>query len=239
LTIARTNPLLSIKDRSLVEGYVRVVSGWVGVEPNDIRAAMHGANTIVTVEVDATPVGNHSFASFEKSPVQKAERDVLVALLQHPEVIGMGLGADVLACAFTHPALAAIRDAMVTAFAKFGEPDWLSSVESAATETLRPLISELAMVDIPVYRVQRQKPFNESVAAAAARIAKEEADTRKNLETYVVNVAKSQVETDLARQREELHSMLTRLGDDAPERAGVQRRISDLELRRRQLRTEE
>ncbi|MEY4396782.1 MAG: hypothetical protein RLZZ40_538, partial [Actinomycetota bacterium] len=113
------------------------------------------------------------------------------------------------------------------------------SVEAAASEELRPLISEFAMVDIPVYRVQRQKPFNESAAAAAARVAKEEADTRKNLETYVVNVAKSHIESDLARQREELHSMLSRLGDDAPEREGIQRRISDLELRRRQLRAED
>lgn len=231
--------LLGIKDRSLVEGYVRVVSGWIGVEPDDIRAAMRGANTTVTVEVGTTPTGNDTYAVFERNPVSKAERDVLVALLQHPEVIGMGLGADVLACSFSHPALAAMRDAMVTAFAHYGEPSWLSSVEAAASEQLRPLISEFAMVDIPVYRVQRQKPFNESAAAAAARVAKEEADTRKNLETYVVNVAKSHIESDLARQREELHGMLSRLGDAAPEREGIQRRISDLELRRRQLRAED
>ncbi len=231
--------ILGIKDRSLVEGYVRVVSGWIGVEPDDIRGAMRGANNTVTVEVAVDTGDALTYASFERNPVHKAERDALVALLQHPDVIGMGLGADVLACTVTHPTLAAVRDAMVTAFPHYGEPGWLAAVEEASGEGIRPLVSEFAMVDIPVYRVQRAKPWNESEAGAATRVAKEDADTRKNLEAYVVNVARSHIDSDLARQREELHGMLRRHGDDVAEREDIQRRITDLERRRRELRPEE
>jgi DNA primase len=41
-------PVLSnMKDRSLIDGYIRVVSGWLGVEPGDIRSAMGTARTLV------------------------------------------------------------------------------------------------------------------------------------------------------------------------------------------------
>jgi len=36
----------------MIDGYVRVVSGWLGVEPTEVRAAMRTGGSRVVVEVE-------------------------------------------------------------------------------------------------------------------------------------------------------------------------------------------
>ncbi len=179
-----------------------------------------------------------TFASLGTDVNAKRERDVIIMMLRYPDYIGLARAGDIVACHFSNPSLARIRTAMVEAFGEFGTPQWISSVIERAGEELRPLVSELAMVDIPVRRVTIPKPKVENEAAAAERIAEEEKRTHHNIEIYAIDVATALIEADLIRQRGELHSILQRTPEGAPELADLQQRLSELELRRRALRRE-
>lgn len=230
--------IAGIKDKSMIDGYIRVVSGWLGVEPSDVRAAMRATGSTVVIEVETENGPVATFASLGDDVASKRERDVIVAMLRYPEYIGLARAGDILACQFSNVSLAAIRAAMVGAFSDFATAKWISSVIDLAGEELRPRVSELAMVEIPVRRVTIPAPKAESPESAVARVAEEERRTGLNIATYVVDVCTALLEADVVRQRTELQSVLQRMPDDAPERAEVQARISELELRRRALRKE-
>jgi hypothetical protein len=127
---------------------------------------------------------------------------------------------------------------MVSVFSDFASPNWISRVIDESGEELRPLVSELAMVDIPVRRVTIAKSRVEDDAAVIARVAEEERRTALNIATYVVDVAIAVIEADLIRQRDELHSVLQRTPEGDPEHSSLQHRISELEVRRRTLKVE-
>jgi DNA primase len=230
--------IAGIKDKSMIDGYIRVVSGWLGVEPSDVRAAMRATGSTVVIEVDTEHGPVATFASLGDDVGSKRERDVIVAMLRYPEYIGLARAGDILACQFSNASLAAIRAAMVGAFAEFATAKWISSVIDLAGEELRPLVYELAMANIDVRRVTIRAPKDESPEEALNRVAEEERRTGLNIATYVVDVCTALLEADVVRQRTELQSVLQRMPDDALERAEVQARISELELRRRALRKE-
>ena len=230
--------IIGIKDRSMIDGYVRVVSGWLGVEPTDVRAAMRAGGSRVVVEVEKEHGAIGSFASLGTDVNAKRERDVIVALLRYPELFGLSRAGDIVACHFTNPSLGRIRSAMVTVFADFASQNWISRVIDEAGDELRPLVSELAMVDIPVRRVTISKPRIEDDAAVIARVAEEERRTSANIATYVVDVASALIEADIIRQRDELHSVLQRTPEGDVEHSSLQQRISELEMRRRAMKVE-
>lgn len=230
--------IAGIKDRSMIDGYVRVVSGWLGVEPGDVRAAMRAGTNTVVVEVDAVDGPVATFASLGTDVASARERDVIVSLLRYPEHIDLTVAGDIVACQFTNESLARIRTAMVGAFADYASPTWISRVMELAGDDLHPLVSELAMVDIPVRRVSIAKTKGESPEGTIARQAEEERRTGLEIASYVVNVATALIEADIVRQRTELQSILQRTPDGAPERIDIQQRISELELRRRAVRQE-
>lgn len=220
----------------MIDGYVRVVSGWLGVDPNDIRIAMRERSRTLIVETDPDHGDTTTFASLGTDVGTQRERDVIVAMLRYPEHLGLGRAGDVLACYFANPALARIRTAMVGAFGEFASPGWISSVVELAGDDLRPLVSELAMVDIPVRRVSITPPKNESDDSKAARVAEEERRTGVEIQAYVHDVALALIEADIVRQRNDLQSLLQRSDSTAAEQADIQQRISDLEIRRRKVR---
>lgn len=228
--------IAGIKDRSMIDGYVRVVSGWLGVEPEDVRTAMRASGNTVIIEADIDHGSVATFASLGTDVVTARERDVIVALLRYPEHIGLKRAGDIVACHFNNPALGRIRGAIVAAFADFATPQWIPRVMELAGEDLHVLVSELAMVDIPVRRVTIAPPKNEAPEATTARKAEEERRTDLEIAGYVVDVATSLIEADIVRQRGELQSILQRTPDGAPERVEIQQRISDLEIRRRRVR---
>lgn len=227
-----------IKDKSMVDGYVRVVSGWIGVEPADVRAAMRSNGNRVTVEVDAEHGPAATFASLGSDATTTLERDAMVALLRYPEHMGLARAGDIVACHLSHPALRQVKAAMVESFNDFAGPQWISKVIAASGAELEPLVSELAMVDIPVRRVTIAKPKTETPEAALARRDEEERRTALEIAAYVVNIATALIEADIVRQRSEFQSILQRTPDGAPERLEIQQRIMELEARRRSIRTD-
>jgi len=230
--------IAGIKDRSMVDGYVRVVSGWLGVEPTDVRTAMQASNNRVTVEVDSEKGSVATFATLGTDPAFQLERDVMVALLRYPDQMGLSLAGDIMACQFSQPALRRIHAAMIAAFADFASPTWISRVIELSDPELHPLVSELAMVDIPVRPTVLLKPKTETPEAAATRRAEEARLTAAEIAAYVVDIGTTLIIADIVRQRTDFQSILQRMPDGAPERTELQRRITELEVRRRSIRSE-
>jgi DNA primase len=230
--------IAGIKDRSMVDGYVRVVSGWLGVEPADVREAMRSSNNRVTIELDADHAAIGTYESLGTDPVFQLERDVMVALLRYPEQMGLALAGDIVACHFSHPALRRIQAAMIAAFADFASATWISRVLELSDEELHPLVSELAMVDIPVRPITLSKPKTETPEGAVARRAEEARRTAVEIAAYVVDIATTFIIADIVRQRTEFQSILQRTPEGAPERMELQHRIKELEVRRRSIRAE-
>jgi DNA primase len=230
--------IAGIKDRSMVDGYVRVVSGWLGVEPADVRAAMQASNNRVTIEVESDQGSIGTFASLGTNPTFERERDVMVALLRYPELMGLALAGDIMACQFSHPALRRIHGAMIAAFADFASSTWISRVIELSDPELHPLVSELAMVDIPVRPTVLPRPKTETPEQATVRRAEEARLTAVDIAAYVVDVGTTLIVADIVRQRTDFQSILQRTPDGAPERTELQRRIMELEARRRSIRTE-
>lgn len=230
--------IAGIKDRSMVDGYVRVVSGWLGVEPADVREAMRSSNNRVTIELDADHAAIGTYESLGTDPVFQLERDVMVALLRYPEQMGLALAGDIVACHFSHPALRRIQAAMIGAFADFASATWISRVLELSDEELHPLVSELAMVDIPVRPITLPKPKTETPEGTVARRAEEARRTAVEIAAYVVDIATTFIIADIVRQRTEFQSILQRTPEGAPERIELQHRIKELEVRRRSIRSE-
>jgi DNA primase len=230
--------IAGIKDRSMVDGYVRVVSGWLGVEPTDVRAAMQASNNRVTIEVESDQAAIGTFTSLGANPTFERERDVMVALLRYPELMGLALAGDIMACQFTHPALRRIHGAMIAAFADFASPTWISRVIELSDAELHPLVSELAMVDIRVRPTVLPKPKTETPEAAIVRREEEARRTAADIAAYVVDIGTALIIADIVRQRTEFQSILQRTPEGAPERTDLQQRIMELEVRRRSIRTD-
>jgi hypothetical protein len=94
------------------------------------------------------------------------------------------------------------------------------------------------MVDIPVRPTVLLKPKTETSEAAATRRAEEARLTAAEIAAYVVDIGTTLIIADIVRQRTDFQSILQRMPDGAPERTELQRRITELEVRRRSIRSE-
>ena len=226
--------LASIKDRSLIEGYIRIVSGWIGVEPGDIRSAF-GTNRTLVVEIEREDGDSPTHATLGKHPQWVLERDVIVALLQYPERIGIARAGEIVACHFDNPSLSAIRTAMIGAFGSFATQGWVAAVRDGIAEELHGLVAELSIAPIPVKIFASTGTAEESEGARAKREADDAARTEQGLAQYVTNLGTSILERDIARQRTELIAVLGRTETTSPDYDAIQRRIASLEEKRREL----
>ena len=226
--------LASIKDRSLIEGYIRIVSGWIGVEPGDIRSAF-GTNRTLVVEIEREDGDSPTHATLGKHPQWVLERDVIVALLQYPERIGIARAGEIVACHFDNPSLSAIRTAMIGAFGSFATQGWVAAVRDGIAEELHGLVAELSIAPIPVKIFTSTGTAEESEGARTKREADDAARTEQGLAQYVTNLGTSILERDIARQRTELIAVLGRTETTSPDYDAIQRRIASLEEKRREL----
>jgi hypothetical protein len=93
------------------------------------------------------------------------------------------------------------------------------------------------MADIRVRPVALSKPKTETSEQALARSGEEIRQTAEKIAAYVRDIGKDFIIADLIRQRDDFQSILQRIPDGAPERTELQRRIMELEARRRSIRT--
>lgn len=220
LALRAAAPVVSkIRDRVIRDGYARELAGWLGMNPDDVLREIRAGATNSTPATSPTapaPEGDkpYTMESLSKDPVTTLERDVLMVLLQHPDVVPAERATAVLSTQFSHAALALVRDAMLSVFDKYQDGAWVSRVTAETPEALQPLVGQLSVAPLPESKAQTER--------------------------YCLGVTATLLDRDLLRQKAELMSTLQRT-DAALDPAGhrvVQEQLVTIEAKRRALRDE-
>ena len=220
LALRAAAPVVSkIRDRVIRDGYARELAGWLGMNPDDVLREIRAGATNSTPATSPTapaPEGDkpYTMESLSKDPVTTLERDVLMVLLQHPDVVPAERATAVLSTQFSHAALALVRDAMLSVFDKYQDGAWVSRVTAETPEALQPLVGQLSVAPLPESKAQTER--------------------------YCLGVTATLLDRDLLRQKAELMSTLQRT-DAATDPAGhrvVQEQLVTIEAKRRALRDE-
>ncbi len=218
LALRAAAPVVSkIRDRVIRDGYARELAGWLGMNPDDVLREIRAGATNTTPATSPTapaPEGDkpYTMESLSKDPVTTLERDVLMVLLQHPDVVPAERATAVLSTQFSHAALALVRDAMLSVFDKYQDGAWVSRVTAETPEALQPLVGQLSVAPLPESKAQTER--------------------------YCLGVTATLLDRDLLRQKAELMSILQRT-DAAADPAGhrvVQEQLVTIEAKRRELR---
>ncbi len=151
-------------------------------------------------------------AQLPSDPVTRLERELLMALLQHPDEIPLETARRALHTTFSQPALATVRDALLAGLDAYGSSDWARRVAEEAPPAFSPLVTQLAIAPLPI---------REGFAAE-----------------YCQGVTTSLIERDLLRRKTELLGALQRTDAAAePDRhRTLQRELVELEAERRRVR---
>jgi DNA primase len=220
LALRAATPVVSkIRDRVIRDGYARELAGWLGMNPDDVLREIRAGAPKATPATSSTapaPEGDkpYTMSSLSPDPVTTLERDVLMVLLQHPDVVPEERATAVLSTQFSHAALALIRDAMLSVFDRYHHSAWVSMVTGETPEALQPLVGQLSVAPLP--------------------------ENKDQTERYCMGVTGTLLDRDLLRQKAELMSTLQRSdaeADPAGHRA-VQEQLVTIEARRRELREE-
>jgi len=152
--------LAGIRDRSLTQGYVRELAGWLGMEIPEVRRSVETArrragsagqddrsagagrdgrngNGADGADTPDEPVAG--IRSLPNDPISRMERDAVMAMVQQPTSVGapmLGLAAS---ATFSTPMLAAVRDAVVANVDVIGAGDWLDRLLADVPAPLRTL----------------------------------------------------------------------------------------------------
>lgn len=208
-----------IRDRVIRDGYSRELAGWLGMNPVDVQREIKSAapERAARDSHSAAPTSGdtpYQMSSLSADPVTSLERDAVMVLLQHPDVIPAPRATEVLSTQFSHGALALVRDAMVAAFEHYMSPQWVAMVTNEIPETLRTLVGQLAVAPLP---------------GGPDTIAR-----------YCLGVTASLLDRDLLRKKAELLGVLQRSSaEENPEKyRELQERLVAIENQRRSLREE-
>jgi len=219
-------PVVSdIRDPSLRPGYTHELSRMLGMDLGEVSRAVSQAQArsrTAPAEESRRP-GEPAQAPRERlfaladlpvDPVTRIERDALMAMLQHPTLVGVDLVRRAVSTGMTNSTLAVVRDAVAAALPHAAAADWLEQVVSETPAPLANLVTELAMAPLP----ER---------------------TEREVTRYVRDITIVLIEKDLLRQKAELLGRLQRA--DATNRevyVAIQRELVRVEAERRNLRVE-
>jgi DNA primase len=144
--------------------------------------------------------------------VTRLERELLMALLQHPDHIALEVAQRALNTSFSQPALATVRDALVVSIEAYGSNDWVRRVADEAPPAFNALVTQLAIAPLPI---------REGHAAE-----------------YCHGVTTSLIERDLLRRKAELLGALQRTDaiSDPTRHRSLQQELMELEAERRRVR---
>lgn len=228
--------LAGIRDRSLTQGYVRELAGWLGMEipevrrsvetarrragsaGQDDRSAGSGRDGRAGSGADGADTPDEPVAgirSLPNDPISRMERDAVMAMVQQPTAVGapmLGLAAS---ATFSTPMLAAVRDAVVANVDVIGAGDWLDRLLADVPAPLRTLTHELALAPIP-------------------------ARNAEDLAAYCRSIVVALVERDLLARKASLLGQLQRADphEQAERRAEIQRQLVDIDGQRMRLRAD-
>ncbi|MBM6398863.1 DNA primase [Phycicoccus sonneratiae] len=157
----------SIRDASLRPEYTRTVSGWLGLEVEQLADAVrHAPKLVPPDEHERRPSGTDEVpepgpadapglpAPDLRDPVVAAERQLLQAVVQHPSQFPDAVLDTLVPEALTAPAHRAVLDGIriaLAAGARTGSTAaWVSAVGEAAPVPVKPLVAELSVAPLPV-----------------------------------------------------------------------------------------
>jgi DNA primase len=216
-----------IRDQALSIGYVRNLAGWLGMDPGEVQRAVASARSHAPAAPAAQrpsreegeqrePVSEDepSITRLRTDTTTRTERDVLMAILQHPDLVGPTLLAKAVRICFTDGALAVVRDAIAVNVDMAGAPDWAARITAEVPPRFAKLVNELTVAPIP-----------------------ERADRLKG---YCKSIVSDFIDRDLLREKVELMGAMQRLdaAADAERFSAVQRDLVRIETERRALREE-
>ena len=214
-----------IRDQALGVGYVRNLAGWLGMEPNEVQRAVASARGSQqrTQSAPQRPRDDEppreqsaedepSLTRLPTDMTSRAERDVLMAMLQHPGHIGADLMALAAAIEFTEPSLAVVRDAVAVNAEHWQGAEWIARVTAEVPVRFATLVNQLAVAPIP--------------------------EREDRLESYCKRIVSDFIDRDLLRQKVALMGAMQRLdAASEPDRyTQVQRDLVRIETERRALR---
>ncbi|MCR6713113.1 MAG: DNA primase [Demequina sp.] len=211
-----------IRDAAIRPEYARKLAGWLGMEPEQVAAAVASAHAGPKSRPDAgaAPAPEASGASARpnpKDPVTRAQALALGVLLQAaPQVVddpsALALYGAISPEAFTVPQYRAVFEAVRAAGRPAaGTADWVGDVSREAGEALAGVVSQLAVTPLPTDRADGD---------------------------YARSVLSRMLDLDLTRQIAELRGAMQRAGEGSDEAATAFVGLIALETRRRALREE-
>ncbi|CAN5394073.1 hypothetical protein BH11ACT5_BH11ACT5_25510 [soil metagenome] len=211
-----------IRDQALSIGYVRNLAGWLGMDPTEVQRAVRasgGPAPSRPPEREAAPEtppteDEPSITRLRTDTTTRTERDVLMAILQHPDHVGERLMGKAMRIGFTDGDLGVVRDAIAVNLSMALAPDWASRVTSEVPQRFGKLVNELTVAPIP---------------------ARED-----KMAGYCRSIVTDFIDRDLLREKVELMGAMQRLDAtaDAERYSAVQRDLVRIETERRALRAE-
>ncbi len=147
-----------IRDQALNIGYVRNLAGWLGMDPSEVGRAVSAARGRAPepakprygeTTVETPPETGPSMMQLPTDPVTRLERDSLMAMLQHPESIGVSLMQRASQAAYSNASLAVVRDGIAASMDAFDSTDWLDRVIREVPAPFARLVKELCVAPIP------------------------------------------------------------------------------------------
>jgi DNA primase len=207
-----------IRDPSIRPGYTRVLAGRLGMDLDDVARAVSSASRRSSAPdarapLDVVPVAERaaSLRDLPSDPATRLERDALMAIVQHPDLVGRELVDSAIHARVDNPTLALVRDALAGSMDVFGSPEWFLRVGDALPEPFRPFVRQLAVAPIPQRDGER-------------------------LSAYVRGITISLIERDLLQREAELRRMIQRSDPhDRDASRELQRRLVAIGDERRRL----
>ena len=174
-----------IRDQALHSGYVRNLAGWLGVDPQEVARAVkspaggHQPGSPGPVRGHSRPgdIGTApgadqavaqgpSIVQLPTDPLTRLERDVLMAVLQHPDAVGRDYALRVSQAPFSNTTLSVVRDGIAASMDAFETNRWIDRVAEEVPAAFSGLVSQLAVAPIPEQEGRELSIYCRGVAAS-------------------------------------------------------------------------
>ncbi|SDD10766.1 DNA primase [Sanguibacter gelidistatuariae] len=151
-----------IRDTALRPEYARMLAGWLGMDGESVRRAVHDAGRgsaspsrpAERGQLPAVAAGDGLSRPSHTDPIARLERQTLEVILQYPQMVPAALVDDVPGDAFTVPAWRAVHEAIratggLASAAGRADSEWVALVAEESSAPVLALVNELAVAPLP------------------------------------------------------------------------------------------
>jgi DNA primase len=170
-----------IRDPALRPGYTRELARMLGVELNEVAAAVsavsrsRGRPAQTRQQSSAAPSADEpdhaaprgpQLTELGTDPATRLERDALMAILQHPDLVGVDLVQRATQTTFHNQSLVVVRDAVAASISGVEAADWLARVIQEVPTTFASLVQQLGVAPLPERDEAALGPYARGVVAS-------------------------------------------------------------------------